>query len=76
MHDTLYMKITDVVTTSVTIGPDDRGTVRTIKGDSVHERPLLFPAILTFADSDTVTIPDRAKLDRVMEQKSYRKVVL
>lgn len=75
-HDTLYAKFTATTAASVTIGPDDRGTIRIVKDDAIHERPLLFPAILRFENYDTVQIQDRAKLDRIMEQQGYARFSL
>lgn len=76
-HDTMYAKQTNDVTTTITIGPDDRGTIRSVRGDDVHVKPLLFPAILTFDNHDTVKVPDRDKLDRILVgQKGYARFSL
>lgn len=68
---TMYARVTDDTSTFVTLGDDDRGLIRTVRGERVSERPLLFPANLSFADADTRHIPDRDKLDSVLSQRGY-----
>lgn len=75
-HTTMYGKISDTKTTTITLGSDDRGIVRTVKGDDVQTRPLLFPALLTFDDHGTIEIPDRSKLDSVLSQRGYLRLTL
>lgn len=71
MTDRMYVKESDEVFTSITIGPESVGTIRAVTEEGVWNVPISLPALLTFEGPVHVTVHTRDDLDDALTGRGY-----